>query len=95
MEARRDKDRQDGSENGTDLGDRTTGAEGGPLSGGSSGVQDKSQAGKPETNQEGNQQSGLGGGAEPGQPEVEGDRGAKQNTGGHGDKSERRGGPTL
>ena len=48
-----------------------------------------------ERNQEGNQQSGLGGGSEPGQPEVEGDAGAEQDSGGHGDKSDRRGGPTL
>jgi hypothetical protein len=96
MEARRDRDMKQVSENQSDLGDKTTGAEGGNIPEGSRGVQGQSNTGKQqEMNQEGNQQSGLGGGPEPGQQEIEGDRGAKQPPGGHGDKSKRRGGPTL
>ena len=59
------------------------------------GSPERGQNPEAERNQEGSQQSGLGGGPEPGQPEVEGDAGAEQDTGGHGDKSDRRGAPTL
>lgn len=50
---------------------------------------------KNDGNQEANQQSGLGGEQEPGQQEVEGDPGARQPAGGHGDKDKEKGGPSL
>jgi hypothetical protein len=56
---------------------------------------DKARRDEITENQEGNQQSGLGGGPDPGQQEIEGDPGSEQESGGHGDKSDRRGGPTL
>jgi hypothetical protein len=48
-----------------------------------------------DNSEDNSQKSGLGGEQEPGQQEVEGDPGVKQKSGGHGDKDDRRGGPTL
>lgn len=66
---------------------------GAPLS--DQNYQDNDQSRGQGDNQEGNQQSGLGGEVEPGQPETGGDPAAEQESGGHGDKSDRRSGPTL
>ena len=75
------------------MADRDKAYIGSPLS--DQNYQDKHQNDGPADDQEGNQQSGLGGAAGPGQAEVEGDPEGKQERGGHGDKNNRRGGPTL
>jgi hypothetical protein len=66
---------------------------GSPLS--DQNYQDKDRRDEVNSGADNSQKSGLGGEQEPNQQEVAGDPRVKQKSGGHGDKEDRRGGPTL